>query len=68
MFRLPSSADPPASQNFFCAPALPVIIPRSGAYTGKICKGGTTMETKLVSPHGDVDDLIYREEWTVSDR
>ena len=38
----------------------------SGAYTGKICKGGTAMEPEF--SHGDVDDLIYQEEWTASER
>lgn len=37
------------------------------AYTGKIGKGGDNMEPINI-PRGDVDDLIYREEWTVSDR
>ena len=32
----------------------------------EFCKGGTTMEHSY--PHGDVDDLIYQEEWTVSSR
>lgn len=37
------------------------------AYTGKIGEGGDKMEP-IVVPRGDVDDFIYREEWTASDR
>lgn len=33
----------------------------------KSAEGGDKMEPVAV-PHGDIDDLIYREEWTASDR
>lgn len=38
----------------------------SRIYWGKHAKEDCTMETHF--PHGDVDDLIYQEEWTVSAR
>ena len=66
MFRLPSSMDFPGSKTFFHVPPISCIIARPGAYAGKICKGGTAMEPEF--SHGDVDDLIYQEEWTASER
>ena len=64
MFGFPSSMDSAENKTFF---VYRLIFPR-GAYTGKICicKGGVLMDP--VFPHGDVDDLIYREEWAASDR
>jgi len=47
-------------------PNLSGNIPQRSAYTGKTGKGGASMENTI--PHGDLDDLIYQEEWTASER
>ncbi|MDE6935776.1 MAG: hypothetical protein K2P26_09215 [Oscillospiraceae bacterium] len=48
------------------APCFAHFFPSQGIEWEEFCKGGTTMEHSY--PHGDVDDLIYQEEWTVSSR
>ena len=51
----------------FSGPHISRIISPRGAYTGKICeKGGAPMDPEYI--HGDVDDMIYQEEWSASER
>lgn len=65
MFRFPSSIDFPGSKTFFRS-LLYASLPAGGHILEKSAKEACRMEP--VYPHGDVDDLIYREEWAVSDR
>ena len=53
-------------EKFLTAPCFAHFFPSHGIEWEEFCKGGTTMEHSY--PHGDVDDLIYQEEWTVSSR
>ena len=57
-------------EKFFRRLCFSCNISAPGAYTGKICKKEVhLMEIKeTIFPHGDVDDLIYQEEWTASER
>ena len=66
MFRLPSSMDFPGSKTFFISPRFRASSPVRGHILGKSAKEAYEMDP--VFPHGDVDDLIYREEWAASDR
>lgn len=53
-------------ENFWQLHVSRTFPPSQGIEWEEFCKGGTTMEHSY--PHGDVDDLIYQEEWTVSSR
>ncbi|MDE6932577.1 MAG: hypothetical protein K2P37_07815 [Oscillospiraceae bacterium] len=48
------------------SPRFRASSPVRGHILGKSAKEAYEMDP--VFPHGDVDDLIYREEWAVSDR
>lgn len=68
MFGFPSSMDSAENKTFFVYRLFFAHhFPAGSIYwENRICKGGVLMDP--VFPHGDVDDLIYREEWAASDR
>lgn len=63
---LTSGGPGPRFKKFFSGPLLRVIFPLPPHILEKSWKGGPGMNPSI--PHGDVDDLIYQEEWTVSNR
>lgn len=65
MFRLPSRGGWAERENFSLRPFFTQFFPLRRIYWENLQRG-TAMEPEF--SHGDVDDLIYQEEWTASER
>lgn len=57
-------------EKFSAGCPIPCNFPPGSAYTGREakCKGGNEMNDPKMIGIGDVDDLIFQDSWTTSQR